>query len=105
VRRTVFGRIAAFLTVLLALLAPLGSAGAQGTGRVTGTVTDSISGRELSDVQISVVGSRVGAVTDARGRYNLVGVPAGARVVEARRIGYQPAVVRGITVPAEARSR
>ena len=100
VRRTVFGRMAAFFTVLLAMLAPLGIAGAQGTGRITGTVTDSISGRELSDVQISVVGSRIGAVTDARGRYNLVGVPAGVRVVEARRIGYQPAVVRGVTVPA-----
>lgn len=100
VRRTVFGRIAAFLTVLLALLAPLGVAGAQGTGRITGTVTDSISGRELSDVQVSIVGSRIGAVSDARGRFNLVGVPVGARVVEARRIGYQPAVVRGITVPA-----
>ncbi|MBI5601613.1 MAG: TonB-dependent receptor plug domain-containing protein, partial [Gemmatimonadetes bacterium] len=84
----------------LALLAPLGIAGAQGTGRITGTVTDSISGRELSDVQISIVGSRIGAVSDARGRFNLVGVPAGARVVEARRIGYQPAVVRGVTVPA-----
>jgi len=81
VRRTVFGRIAAFLTVLLALLAPLGIAGAQGTGRITGEVTDSISGRALSDVQISIVGSRIGAVSDARGRFNLVGVPAGARVV------------------------
>lgn len=100
VHRTVFGRVAAFFTVLLALLAPLGIAGAQGTGRITGTVTDSISGRELSDVQVSIVGSRIGAVSDARGRFNLIGVPAGARVVEARRIGYQPAVVRGVTVPA-----
>ncbi|MBM3908509.1 MAG: SusC/RagA family TonB-linked outer membrane protein [Gemmatimonadetes bacterium] len=93
------GLIAVALAVLLMLVAPLGAA-AQGVGRISGTVTDSISGRALSDVQISVVGSRAGAVTDARGRYNLVGIPAGPRIVEARRIGYQPGVVRNVAVPA-----
>jgi TonB-linked SusC/RagA family outer membrane protein len=99
VRLTPIGRIAASLVVLLTLLAPPGAL-AQGVGRISGTVTDSISGRVLSDVQLSVVGSRAGAVTDDRGRYNLVGVAAGVRVIEARRIGYQPAVVRNVTVPA-----
>ncbi len=92
-----FGMLTASFLLLAGSARP---AEAQGTGRITGLVADSISGRALSDVQISVVGSRIGAVSDARGRYNLVGVPAGVRVVEARRIGYQPAVVRNVTVPA-----
>ncbi|MHB8838632.1 MAG: SusC/RagA family TonB-linked outer membrane protein [Gemmatimonadaceae bacterium] len=93
-------RFAAPLAAALLLLVPLSQGAAQATGRISGTVTDSVSGRALSDVQVSVVGSRAGAVTDARGRYNLVGIPVGMRVVEARRIGYQPAVVRNVNVPA-----
>ena len=52
---------------------------AQGAGRVTGLVTDSLSDRPMSDVQVVVVGTRIGAVTDAEGRYTIVGAPAGSR--------------------------
>ncbi len=93
-------RIAACLATSLALLTPARTAVAQGTGRISGTVADSATGRALSDVQVTVVGVRGGAVSDARGRYNVLNVPAGSRVVEARRIGYLPAVVRGVNVPA-----
>jgi TonB-linked SusC/RagA family outer membrane protein len=89
------GVAAAFL-----LLLAVSPAGAQATGRISGTVTDSISGRPLSDVQITVAGGRGGVVTDARGRFNLINVQAGVRNVEARRIGYQPFVARSVTVPA-----
>ncbi|MBI2408423.1 MAG: SusC/RagA family TonB-linked outer membrane protein [Gemmatimonadetes bacterium] len=99
---TASARIAAAIVAAFCLLVPVSPVAAQGIGRISGTVTDSISGRLLSDVQISVVGTRAGAVTDARGRYNLVGIPVGVRVVEARRIGYQPAVVRNVTVAANA---
>lgn len=97
---TALARLSVPLAAALLLCAPLTSAGAQATGRITGTVTDSSSGRLLSDVQVTVAGVRLGAVTDARGRYNLLNVPAGTRSVEARRIGYLPFIARNVTVAA-----
>jgi TonB-dependent starch-binding outer membrane protein SusC len=60
------------------------------TGTVRGKVTDASSRRGLSDAQILVVGTRIGAVTQANGDYVLAGVPTGARVIQIRRIGFQP---------------
>lgn len=84
-----------------ALLIPLVTrpAAAQSTGRITGTVTDSASGRPISDVQVTVGGSRLGAVTDAQGRYSIGGVPTGPRIVDARRIGYVPSPPKTVIVP------
>ena len=60
------------------------------TGTVRGKITEASSGRGLPDAQIQVVGTRVGALSQASGEYTLVGVPTGARVIQIRRIGYQP---------------
>ncbi len=67
------------------------------TGRVTGTVTDSTSGRALGQVQIQIAGTRLGTLTDESGRFTLANVPAGDVVVDARRLGYLP-VTRRVTV-------
>lgn len=76
---------------LLLLCAPPALLHAQAaTGTVRGKVTESSSGRGLPDAQIQVVGTRVGALSLASGEYTLVGVPTGARVIQIRRIGYQP---------------
>ena len=90
-------RIAALLA--LAMLSTT-TAAAQATGNVTGVVTDSATARPLGDVQIAIEGTRLGAVTDAAGRYMIVGVPAGVRHVDARRIGFQPGSARNVTVTA-----
>jgi len=82
----------------LLVLAPIASLAAQGTGRIMGTVTDSSSGRPISDAQVSIGGSRLGATTDAQGRYSIVNVPAGPRIIDVRRIGYQPSAPRTVTV-------
>jgi TonB-linked SusC/RagA family outer membrane protein len=55
---------------------------------VTGTVTDQSSRQPIPGVQVSVVGTTLGAVTDAQGRYRLAAVPAGTVRLRARRIGY-----------------
>ncbi len=73
---------------------------AQEGGRVTGIVTDSATARPLGDVQVSIAGTRLLAQTDASGRYTIVGVPAGVHAIDARRIGFQPIIVRNVTVPA-----
>lgn len=93
-RRVVKFAAAAFAVLLL----PVGLA-AQGTGSVTGVVTDQASQRPVQDVQVSVTGTQRGALTDAQGRYTIAGVPAGAREVRARRVGYAP-IGRTVAVPA-----
>ena len=52
----------------LLLLCPLMTVG---QGRVTGVVTDSLSGEVLQYTSIGVVGTSEGTTTDARGRYRL----------------------------------
>ena len=83
-------RVGKFVAAAFAvLLFPLGLM-AQGTGTVTGVVTDQASQRGVQDMQVSVVGTQRGAVSDASGRYTITGVPAGSRVIRARRVGYAP---------------
>jgi TonB-dependent starch-binding outer membrane protein SusC len=72
------------------LAAPLALQAQAATGTIRGKVTEASSGRGLADAQIQVVGTRVGALSQASGEYVLTGVPAGARVVQIRRIGFQP---------------
>ncbi|HEX6058951.1 MAG TPA: SusC/RagA family TonB-linked outer membrane protein [Gemmatimonadaceae bacterium] len=68
------------------------------TGRISGTVTDSSSGQPLLGVQLSVVGTRIGAVTGADGRYLLANVPAGPQTLQLRRIGYQARQIDRVVV-------
>ncbi|MFL5486299.1 MAG: TonB-dependent receptor plug domain-containing protein, partial [Gemmatimonadaceae bacterium] len=74
----------------LALLSPFVLAAQQATGTVTGRVTDAAIGRGLPDVQVTVNGTRIGAITGPNGEYTITGVPVGARSITVRRIGYQP---------------
>ena len=80
----------AWCALLLLSAAPALLHAQAATGTVRGKVTEASSGRGLPDAQIQVVGTRVGALSLASGEYTLVGVPTGARVIQIRRIGYQP---------------
>ena len=74
----------------LAVATPALLAAQAATGTIRGKVTEASSGRGLSDAQIQVTGTRVGALSQPSGEYVLTGVPAGARVISIRRIGFQP---------------
>jgi TonB-dependent starch-binding outer membrane protein SusC len=69
------------------------------TGVIRGKVRDAANGRALSDAQIQVVGTRLGAISSAAGDYVVQSVPTGVRSVQIRRIGYQP-ITRSVTVTA-----
>lgn len=75
---------------LMALLASSSAALAQGTGRVAGVVTDAEGGGPIPNATITVVGTRLTAVTRADGRYAIARVPAGSHRVRATRLGYSP---------------
>jgi len=79
---------------LVAGVVPLGVGAqqpAQQTGTVTGRVTEVGTQRPLSDVQIRVVGTQRGAITNDQGDYRITGIVPGAVTLRAQRIGYSPA--------------
>src|SRR5690349_17504643 len=86
----------------LGLLSP-GVAAAQGTGTVRGRVTDA-GQRPVTDAQVSVVGTTLGAITNATGEYFIANVPAGARQLRVRRIGFT-ALERAVTVTSGSEVR
>ncbi len=85
-------RSAAVLTFALVSW-PAMLASQEGTGTVRGKVTDAANGRGLAEAQIVIVGTRVGAISSTNGEYVITAVPAGARAISVRRIGYSPATL------------
>src|SRR5215203_1238747 len=69
-------RMRPYATLVALLLPALAAAQQSATGRVTGTVTEATSGRPVGDANVVVVGARLGASTNAEGRYVINGVPA-----------------------------
>lgn len=77
--------------VLATLLVPLAAAVAaveaqQGT--ITGRVTDAASGQPVSAVQVNVVGTNLGAQTNAEGQYSIRAVAPGTVELRALRVGF-----------------
>jgi TonB-dependent starch-binding outer membrane protein SusC len=72
--------------VLLAVLVPSSLYG-QTTGQITGVVTSDV-GQPLAGVQVSVMGTQLGSITGADGRYTISNVSAGEHAVRAISVGY-----------------
>ncbi len=72
---------------------------------VEGTVSDATTGRPLAGANVSVVGTSLGAATDADGRFVLTGVPAGTVDVRVTLVGYAPHVERGVRLNDTEASR
>ncbi|HEX9692588.1 MAG TPA: TonB-dependent receptor [Gemmatimonadales bacterium] len=83
---------------LLLLAAPAAAQVPSGAAVVRGRVVDE-AGAPVTGVSIQVEGTALVAVTNDTGAYRLDGVPPGAQVLRARRLGYAMARVP-ITVPA-----
>jgi Ca-activated chloride channel family protein len=67
------------------------------TGVITGHVRDE-QGTPIANAQVSVVSTTRSALTNGRGEYRLVGVPAGTYRLRAAVIGYRAVVQEGVTV-------
>lgn len=70
---------------ITATAAPIANA-QQGT--ITGRVTDRGTTRPVEQVQVAVVGTTLGALTNADGAFTIRGVPAGTYSLRALRVGY-----------------
>ncbi|AHG90168.1 TonB-dependent outer membrane protein, SusC/RagA [Gemmatirosa kalamazoonensis] len=85
---------------LLTMAAPPSVALAQqGTGVVTGRVTQSGSGQPIPAAQVQIVGTTLGGLTNDQGRFTIRAVPARGVTVRVLRVGYGEQS-RAVTVPA-----
>ncbi|CAN5759731.1 TonB-dependent receptor [soil metagenome] len=82
--------------LLLALHAPVA---AQATGAIRGLIRDT-EGTQLAGVQVHLVGRPHSTITNADGRYQLVGVPAGTYAMEARLLGFATALREQVVLEA-----
>jgi len=71
------------------------------TGKVSGRVTDRSTGEGLPGVNVVLVGTGTGAVTDADGFYNIINVPPGAYDLAISIIGYSRYTIKEIRVNAD----
>ena len=77
-----------------------------GAGRLVGRVVDGATDEPIGTATVSIIGEFRSVESDRRGRFVLSGVPAGAREIEVRRIGYEAlrhrvTVTRGLTAELE----
>jgi outer membrane receptor for ferrienterochelin and colicins len=90
-------------TLILALSLAPAAALAQ-NGRITGTVSDPANA-PLVSAQVSVAGTRLGALTDDRGRYTIVNVAPGTYELRVQRIGERMKPVPNVVVRAGEETR
>ncbi len=97
------GRVAgkawvAGLCLLSALIASGALAGT--TGKISGRVLDKKK-QALAGVNVTIPAARLGAISDAEGRYTIIGIPAGTFEVKVSLMGYGPVLVKDVLVSAD----
>lgn len=75
------------------------------TGKIAGNVTDARTGEPLPGVNVVVVGTPYGAVTDFDGNYSIVNLEPGTYTVRVSSIGYAPINLSNIKVNIDLTSR
>ncbi|MBR9989444.1 MAG: TonB-dependent receptor, partial [Gemmatimonadetes bacterium] len=86
---------------LIAIALLPGDAAAQERGSVTGLVVAAESQQPLPGVQVSIPALNISAVTDERGRFLLINLPAGQQTLRVSLIGYRQAT-QTVTIGASA---
>jgi outer membrane receptor protein involved in Fe transport len=71
------------------------------TGKIVGKVTDAVSGEAMLGVNVIVVGTQRGGVTDIDGKYSIIGIPIGRYTVKASQIGYASMEVKEVKIGAD----
>ena len=87
-----------FIVLGIILTVPVYS---QTTGKIVGTVTDASNGELLPGVNVSIVGTNMGAATDLEGYYTIVNVPAGTYDVRISMMGYKKVTKTGVRVSVD----
>lgn len=92
-----WSRFGGAVTAVLCLLSVVSAAYAQDRGTVNGRVT-AVNGEAIPGVSVTIRGTRMAAVTDSEGRFQISDVPVGRQLLQVASIGYydasQPVTVR-----------
>ena len=88
----------AYLFCAVMLLAFPGILWAGTTGKIAGTVYDAEIGEPIPGVNIIVQDTKLGATSDAEGRYFIINVPVGTYTLKALMIGYKPVEVTNVKI-------
>ncbi len=83
-----FGRCAALAALALLGWLAVDVSAQTTTGKIAGRVTDAKTKEALPGASVSVVGTRLGAVTDAKGEYTIIGLSPGNYKVKVTIVGY-----------------
>jgi len=94
-------KLIAMICTMTVVFASSGPVSAQTRSLIQGTVTDAKTGEPLPGVNVVVVGTMLGAVTDLSGKYFVVNVPVGSYDVRASMVGYSPVLVKDVLVSAD----
>ena len=84
--------------ILLLIAVPVS---AQTTGKLTGLVTDGATGESLPGVNVVIDGTFQGGVTDAEGRYVIIGVRPGVYELVASFVGFGTQRLEGVHVSVD----
>ncbi len=85
------------LLALIVFLLPASYAWGQ-SGKISGQVTEAATGEPLPGVNVLVVGTQQGAITDADGYYDILNVSPGTYDVRASFVGFRPVTAEGVSV-------
>ncbi len=75
------------------------------TGKIAGTVTDAKTGEPLPGVNVVVVGTTYGAMTDFDGNYAVINLSPGTYTIRASAVGYAPQSLSNIRVNIDLTNR
>lgn len=91
----------ALLAVLLLLCVGATVAWGATTGAISGMVTDAQTGEAVVGVTVMVVGTNLGASTDADGRYMIINVPVNTYTLQFSSVGYGSVEVSNVSVSVD----
>lgn len=90
---------------VLACLLAVSPAASQQSGTITGLVSDAVSGQHLESASVKLDGAPQGVLTNADGRYTMVGVAAGSHTLTFEIIGYETLMAEVEVVAGETLER
>jgi outer membrane receptor protein involved in Fe transport len=96
-RRGIRGARALILLATLAVAGAFGSARAGTTGRLTGRVLDPAK-KPIEAANIAIPSVRLGALSDAQGRYGITNIPSGTYEVRVSLLGYRATVIQNVHI-------